>query len=79
VEQGEDPHRAVGGDEVEVGHAAPEQRVPLAEVVVNVQTGHHRGELPARLVHAEQLGNGVAQGLDAVVWSAKRDRRHRVA
>ena len=44
VQQGEDPQRAVGGDQVEIGHAASEQRVSLAEVVMNVQTGHHRGE-----------------------------------
>ena len=41
VQQGEDPQRAVGGDQVEIGHAASEQRVSLAEVVMNVQTGHH--------------------------------------
>ena len=67
VQQREDPQRAVGGDEVEIGHAAPEQRVPLAEVVVDVQAGHHRGEALARLVHAEELGDGLAQGLGAVV------------
>jgi len=38
VQQGEDPRRAVGGDHVEIGHAAPEQRVPFAEVIVNVQS-----------------------------------------
>jgi hypothetical protein len=38
VQQGEDPHRAVGGDQVEIGHATPEQRVPFAEVIVNVQS-----------------------------------------
>ncbi len=54
VQQGEDPQRAVGGDQVEIGHAAPEQRVSLAEVVMNVQAGHHRGEPLARLVHAQR-------------------------
>jgi hypothetical protein len=39
VQQGEDPQRAVGGDQVEIGHAASEQWVPLAEVVMNAQTG----------------------------------------
>jgi hypothetical protein len=39
VQQLEDPQRAVGGHEVEIGHAASEQRVPLAEVVVDVQPG----------------------------------------
>jgi hypothetical protein len=38
VQQGEDPHRAVGDDQVEIGHAASEQRVPFAEVIVNVQS-----------------------------------------
>jgi hypothetical protein len=56
VQQGEDPQRAVGGDQVEVGHAASEQRVPLAEVVMNPQAGHLRGESSARLIHAEELG-----------------------
>ena len=38
-----------------------------------------RGESLARLVHAEELGHGVAQGLGAFVRAAKRDLRHRVA
>ena len=33
----------------------------------------------ARLVHAQQLGHGVAQRLDAVVGAHERDLRHRVA
>ena len=40
---------------------------------------NHRGEASARLLHAEQLGHGVAQRLRAIVLAAKRDRRHRVA
>ena len=55
------------GDEVEIGHAPPEQRVAVAEVVTDVQPGHHPGESRARLVHLEELGDGVAQGLGAVV------------
>jgi hypothetical protein len=39
VEQGEDPQRAVGREQVEIGHAAPEQRVSLAELVLNFQSG----------------------------------------
>jgi hypothetical protein len=35
----------------------------LTEVVMNVQTGHHRGISSARLVHAEEIGNRVAQCL----------------
>ena len=79
VQQGEDPHRAVGGDQVEIGHAASEQRVSLAQVVVDVQAGHHRGESFPRLVHAQQLGHGVAQHLDAIVGAHERDLRHRGA
>src|SRR4029077_104381 len=44
VEEREDPQRTGRGDQVEVGHAASEQRVPRAEVVMNVQTGHHPGD-----------------------------------
>ena len=80
VQQGEDPQRVVHADQVdEVGHAASEQLVPLAEVVMNAQTGHLRGEPSAGLVHAEEFGNGVAQGLGAVVRATKRNLRHRVA
>ena len=37
VQQGEDPQRAVGGDQIEIGHAASEQRMSLAEIVVDVR------------------------------------------
>jgi hypothetical protein len=50
----------------------------LSEVVVNVKTGEHRGDAPARLVHAEQFGHGVAEGLVTVLGAAERDRRHGV-
>jgi hypothetical protein len=79
VQEGEDPQLAVGGDQVEIGHAASEQRVSLTEVVMNVKARHHPGKTFARLVHAEELGNAVAQGLRALGWAAKRDLRHRVA
>ena len=79
MQQGEDPQRAVGGDQVEIGHAASEQRVALAEVVVDVQAGHHRAEPSARLVHAQELGHAVAQRLGAIVDARERDLRHRVA
>ena len=42
------------------------------------KTGHLRGEPSARLVHAEELRNGVAQCLGAVVRTTKRILRHRV-
>src|ERR1700681_1470569 len=67
VEQGEYSQRAVVGDQVEIGHAASEQWMSLAEIVMNVQTGHHRGESSARLVHAEELGHCFAERLRAVV------------
>jgi hypothetical protein len=78
VQQGEYSQRAVGGDQVVVGHASPEQRVSLTEVVVDVEAREHRGDVPARLVHAEQFGRDVAKGLVTVVGAAERDLRHRV-
>ena len=36
------------------------------------------GDAPARLVHAQQLGDDVAQGVDAVVRRGERDLRHGV-
>src|SRR5215510_15660545 len=79
VQEGEDAQRAIGGDHVEVRNAAPKQRVSLPEIVANVQTGHHPAETLARFVHEEELGNGIDQGLCAVVRAAEeRDLRHRV-
>jgi hypothetical protein len=37
VQQGEDPQRAVAGDQVKIGHASTEQRVPFPKIIVNVQ------------------------------------------
>ena len=67
VQQGEHARRTVGGVQVEVGHAPPEQRVSLSEVVVDVETGDHRGDALARLVHGQQLDHGVAEGPAALV------------
>ena len=67
VQQGVYRRRAVGGDQVEIGHAAPEQGVSLTEVVMDVQAGHHPGVPLAGLVHAQQIGHGVAQGVDSRV------------
>src|SRR5262245_26526758 len=53
--------------------------MPLTEVVADVQTRQHRGEPLAGLIHAEQLGHGVDQSLDAIVSAKQRDLRHRVA
>src|SRR5579871_5092428 len=43
VQEAEDPQRAVGGDQVEIGHSASEQWVSLAEVVMDAQARHLRG------------------------------------
>ena len=79
MQQGENAKRAIGRDEVEIGHAAPEERMPFTEIVVNTQTGQLAGQAPARLVHGEEFGDGIAQGFAAVVRAAKRDLRHGVA
>ena len=42
VQKAEDPQQPVGGDEVKIGHAASEQWVSLAEIAVDVETGHHQ-------------------------------------
>src|SRR5262245_46255651 len=49
VQHGEHAPWALGGNHLEIGHAAPEQRVSRAEVVANVQTRHHPGVSLARL------------------------------
>ena len=77
VQECEHPLRAIGGDQVEVGHPASEQRMALAEVVVDAQAGHLRRESFARLVHRQELANGVARGRRSFVVPAQRDRRHR--
>jgi hypothetical protein len=79
VQQGEDPLRAVGGDQVEIGHAASEQRVSLAEVVMKVQTRHHREVLLASRVHLQQFGKHLAQGPATIVTAVDRGERHGVA
>ncbi len=45
----------------------PSSGCPVAEVVVDVETGEHPGGAPARLVHAQQFGHGVAQRLVPIV------------
>jgi len=79
VQEGEDPQRTGGCDELEIGHAATQQRVSRPEVVPDVQAGHHPGEASTRFVHAEELGHDVAQGLGAIVGTHERDLRHRGA
>ena len=78
MEQLEDPERAAGGHEVQVGHAASEQRMSLAEVVANVQPGDHPGEELARLVHLRELRHDLDHRLHALVTALERGLRHRV-
>ncbi len=46
---------------------------------MDVETGEHRGDAPARLVHAQQFGDGLAEGVVSVVGAGERDLRHGVA
>jgi hypothetical protein len=48
-----DAPRAVGGHDVQIGHASSEQGMSWSEVVVDVETRHHGGDALTRLVHAE--------------------------
>ena len=68
VQQLEDPERAVGGHEVQIGHAASEQRVSLAEVVVDVQPGDDPGEPFARLVHLASSDTTSARAFVRSSW-----------
>src|SRR5437868_6026741 len=73
----EDAQRSTCGDDVEIGHATSQQRMPLPEVVANVQAGHHPGDMFARLLHLEQLAYDVAHSECASVLAVQRDLRHR--
>ncbi len=64
--------------EIEVGHASSEQRVSFSEVVVDVETGEHRGDAFAWLVHGQQLDHGVVESAVAFVGDRERDLRHGV-
>jgi hypothetical protein len=77
VQQGEYARGTIRGVQVEVGHAPAEQRVFLSEVLVDVETGEHPRDASARLVHAQQLGHGVAERLVAVVRAAERGLRQK--
>ena len=78
VQQVEDSRRTVRCLHVEVGHAPPEQRVSLPQVVVDVETGEHRSDTPTRLVHAQQFGHDLPERLVTVVGATECDRRHGV-
>lgn len=77
VQQREDSQRTADGDKIEIGHAAADERMSIAKVVMDVQTRNLRGQSPARLVHSEEFGNIAVQGLRAFVRTAKRTLRHR--
>jgi hypothetical protein len=80
VQEGEDARWPVRGFQVEIGHASAEQRMALAEVVMDVKARDHPCETLARLVHAQQLRHGLAQRLETGVgWAHERGLRHRVA
>ena len=78
MQQGEDAGGSVLGPQVEVGHPPSEQRVPLAEVVVDVETGDHPGDAAAGLVHAQLVEHGGAEGPAAVVGAGECDLGHGV-
>src|SRR5713226_5147729 len=67
VQEGEYSQRAAGGDQVEIGYAAPEQRVSLTKVVMNVQAGDHCGDVLARFIHRQHLSKEAAKRDRALV------------
>ena len=78
VHEGEHARGTVLGSQVEVGHAPTEERVPLSEVVADVETADIRGDATAGLVHRQDFGEEVAESLVTVARAAERDLRHRV-
>ena len=78
VQQLEDPERAIGGHEVQIGHPASEQGMSLAEVVVDVQPGADPDEPFAGLVHARQLRHQLDQGIHALVSTLEHGQSHGV-
>ena len=79
MQQCEDAKRSVSRDQVEIGHAATDQRVAFAEIVPDAQAGHLRGELSARFIDHKELGHDVPQRRRAIVGAQERDLRHRHA
>jgi hypothetical protein len=53
-------------------------RSPAQATCPSGPTGDHRGDAPARLIQAQQLGHDVAEGVVTVVGAAERDLRHGV-
>ncbi len=78
MEQRVGPQWPGRGDEVEVGHAAPEQRMVIAEVVSHVKAVDERGDAYARLVDGEQVSGEVAQRAYPFVLPLRGTLRHRV-
>jgi len=79
VKQLEDPLRAAGHGQVEIRHAAPQQWVPLAEVVGHVEPGQEPRELGAWPLEAQQLGDRVAHRLGSRVASLEEGLRHHIS
>ncbi len=78
VQLGEDARAASGGLHVEVWHTPTEQWMSSADVVVNVEPTQHPGEVPARLVHAQQLTQLLPQRLVAIIGRRQCHLRHGV-
>jgi hypothetical protein len=73
MDERKDTCRTVRCDQVEVRHATADQRMHLAEVVTNTQSGH-LGSYPfARLFHAKEFQYGFTQGFGAVIGTLQRD------
>jgi hypothetical protein len=77
VQQGEDAQWTLGSGQFEVGHAPAQQRVPVIEVVADVEAGEHAGDVLARFVHAQQSGKSVAKRVEAGIASGQWDLGHR--
>jgi hypothetical protein len=78
VEQCVDAVRAVGGDQVKVGHASTEEWVPVAEIVVDIEAGHHGGILFTRLIHLQEFGGDLPCGSRAIIAAHQGDLCQRV-
>ena len=78
VKQGERSPRPVIGHQVQIGHAPPDERVPVAEFVVDVQPGKHAGNRLPRPVHAQQVSQDIVQRCGPFAGSGQRSLRHGV-
>ena len=64
----------VPGVEVEIRHPTSQQRMSPTQRVLDVEATHHRREALARLIHAQQLGQRVANGVDLRAGAGERLR-----